>query len=389
MPAQLLPEHAPLVIAGGGPVGSALAVALRNSAAGPVLLEARPVASGGDDARFLALSAGSRLILERLGVWVRIEPCATPILSIEVSQQGGFGRTELDASQVELPALGYVVRYRDLDGMLAGAARESTLAVNGATVTDVKSLRGFAAVSCDLNGEARLISTQLAVLADGGRALAGGLFAPLIRDYRQWAVVAWVRSRGGHRHRATERFTPTGPAALLPAEDGFSVVLTCAEEAAKALCAASDSDFIGHLEKVFGERATGLFGCSPRSRFPLALRYAESVTTEHVVLIGNAAQTLHPVAGQGFNLGLRDAWTLARFVHATPIGELGSAAMLARYREQRARDRTVSILLTDSLVRLFASDRVWLQSARGIGLMMLDFSGVPKRFFMRRMMFGA
>lgn len=388
---RTLPEHAPLVIAGGGPVGAALAIGLRGSGIEPVLLEAGPVPGASDDARFLALSFGSRLILERLGVWPQIAPFATAIQSIEVSQRGGFGCTELTAAAVGLPALGHVVRYRDLARVLAADAHACALCANHASVTDVRSLREFAVISCACSGGARLISTPLVALADGGRSLAakGTPFAPLVRDYRQWAVVAWARAVHGHGHRAYERFTSSGPAALLPAENGYSIVLTLSEIDAEALCNAPDAAFVAHLHETFGARAAGLDACTPRSRFPLALRYAESVTGERLAFIGNAAQTLHPVAGQGFNLGLRDAWTLTRIVRDTPRAQLGSPSMLARYRHERARDRTSGILVTDALVRLFSNDRGWLRVARGVGLTMLDLSGAPKRFLMRRMMFGA
>jgi 2-octaprenyl-6-methoxyphenol hydroxylase len=390
-PVQRLPEHASLVIAGGGPVGSALAVGLRDSGIVPLLLESRPAVEAADDARFLALSFGSRLILERLGVWKKIEHCTTPIRSIEVSQREGFGCTELDANELRLPALGYVVRYRDLARVLGAAARQCSASAHGVSVDDVKSLRGFAVVSCEGNDGAGSISTLLVAVADGGRSLTakGGPFAPLVRDYRQWAVVAWGRATRGHRHRAYERFTSSGPAALLPADDGYSIVLTLSEDEAKTLCLASDAEFLEHLRRTFGDRAADLGECTSRSRFPLALRYAESVTGERLALIGNAAQTLHPVAGQGFNLGLRDAWTLARVVRETPRAQLGSRDMLARYARERARDRTSGILLTDALVRLFSNDRAWMCAARGLGLTMLDLSGGPKRFLMRRMMFGA
>jgi 2-octaprenyl-6-methoxyphenol hydroxylase len=255
----------------------------------------------------------------------------------------------------------------------------------------VRSLREFAHVTCEREGETRLVSTALVALADGGRSLAaqGAPFAPRVRDYRQWAVVAWARAQAAHGHRAYERFTSSGPAALLPAVDGYSIVLTLSEAQAEALCNASDAAFVAHLQKTFGDRADALTECTSRSRFPLALRYAECVTGERLALIGNAAQTLHPVAGQGFNLGLRDAWTLARIAVDAPRAQLGSPSMLARYRRARARDRTSGILVTDALVRLFSNDRAWLRTARGLGLTMLDFSGAPKRFLMRRMMFGA
>ncbi|MFO1204566.1 MAG: FAD-dependent monooxygenase [Burkholderiales bacterium] len=191
---QPLPEHAALVIAGGGPVGAALAVGLRGSGIEPVLLEANPAPGADDDARFLALSFGSRLILERLGVWAQIEPCSTPIRSIEVSQRGGFGRTELDASDVRLPALGHVVRYRDLARVLSDAAGNCARVARGMRVSDVKSLGDFAVIEC-ADSSSHAISTPLVALADGGRSLtAQG--APRVRDYHQWAVVAWARWRG-------------------------------------------------------------------------------------------------------------------------------------------------------------------------------------------------
>jgi 2-octaprenyl-6-methoxyphenol hydroxylase len=385
-----LPEHAPLVIVGGGPVGVALALALQNSHADPLLLEARREAGPHDDARYLALAYGSRLILERLGAWKQIEPLATPILHIEVTQSGSFGRTALEAREVDLPALGYVIPYRELARVLSRALARPQRCATGVTVTGVRAVRGFAGVQCDVDGKPRLISASLVGLADGGRSLEAqhALPSALVRDYRQWAVVAWVRAQQGHGNRACERFTPSGPAALLPAGEGYSVVITSSEPESKALVEATDVAFCDRLQSIFGARAAGLDRCSPRSRFPLALRYAATVTGERVVLLGNSAQTLHPVAGQGFNLGLRDAWTLAQTVLGAPADELGDRAMLARYRNKRARDRVSGILVTDSLVRLFSNDLPWLRSARGIGLAMLDFSDVPKRFLMRRMMFG-
>lgn len=383
-----LPEHAALVIAGGGPVGAALAVGLRGSGITPLLLEANAAPGADDDARFLALSFGSRLILERLGVWAQIEPCSTPIDSIEVSQRGGFGATQLDAREVGLPALGHVVRYRDLTHALTEAAGACATLARGMRATDLKSLGAFAVIDCEGSAGTYSISAPLVALADGGRSLAAQ-GSPLVRDYRQWAVVAWARAHGGHRQRAYERFTAAGPAALLPAADGYSIVLTATEMQAEALCRTTEAAFLAHLHATFGERARGLGDCSPRARFPLFLRYAESVTVARAALIGNAAQTLHPVAGQGFNLGLRDAWTLASIVRSTPRAQLGSRDMLMRYRRARARDRTAGILLTDTLVQLFSNDRGWLRVARGLGLTMLDLSGAPKRFLMRRMMFGS
>ena len=383
-----LPEHAPVVIVGGGPVGAALALALRGSAAAPLLLEARSTVAETDDSRFLALSFGSRLILERLGAWVAIEPHATPIRHIEVTQHGGFGRTGLTAEEVGLSALGYVVRYRDLMRILAAALDQQA---SGVAVSGISAVRDYAVLDCSVDGEDRCVSTSLVVLADGGGQVAakGGFAAPRVRDYRQCAVVAWIELGQHHGHRAYERFTPFGPAALLPAENGYSVVLTAPEAESRAIAALSNEDFLARLHKIFGARVTGAMRCSQRAVFPVVLRYAQSVVGDRMVLVGNAAQALHPVAGQGFNLGLRDAWALAQLVRRTSFGAIGDRAMLAEYRGQRARDRSATILATDSLVRIFSNDLQWLQAARGSALATLDFSDAAKHFLMRRMMFGS
>lgn len=390
MSAPRLPEHAPLVIAGGGPVGATLALALKNSPARPVLLEARPAESARDDHRYLALSLGSQLILCRLGVWRELAPHATPINHIEVSQRGGFGRASLAASDVDLPALGYVVTLNDLSRVLSRALARDARCFFGAQVQDVRAVREFAIVECNAGGPHE-ISTLLAVIADGGRSLAdkGGPLAPRVKDYGQWAVVTWIRTEGGHGNRAYERFTSDGPAALLPAGAGYSVVLTTNETDSEALYSVPDTEFIARLRDIFGARLTGTAATTERARFPLTLRYANRVTAERVAFIGNAAQTLHPVAGQGFNLGLRDAWTLAQLILRSPEEDLGSASMLARYRDLRARDRSTGILFTDTLVRVFSNSAPWLAVTRGLGLATLDFSNAPKRFLMRRMMFGA
>ena len=372
-------------------MGAALALGLQGSHVDPLLLEGRSAPSDSDDTRFLALSFGSRLILERLGVWTSIEREATPIRHIEVTQQGGFGRTELNADELGLVALGYVVRYCDLARILSRALEQRGRSASGVMVTDVKTTHDFAAVDCAVDGQTRLVSASLLVLADGGGSLArkGGLTAPLVRDYRQWAVVAWVRTDVEHGHCAYERFTPSGPAALLPAADGYSVVLTVPQADSEALASGSEADFLDRLRTIFGGRVAGFSRCSPRARFPLTLRYVSAITSERTVLVGNAAQTLHPVAGQGFNLGLRDAWTLAQLALRTSADELGGRAMLSQYRRERARDRASGILVTDSLVRLFSNDTRWLRSARGLGLAMLGFSDGAKHFLMRRMTFGA
>jgi len=386
-------EAVDILIAGGGPVGAALALALEGSGHGVVLAEARSADSEGaradsggargaptGDARAIALSYASRLILERLHAWSGL--AVTPIESVHISQQGGFGRTLIRAADCALPALGYVANYDDLQQCLY-AAPCSARRLSGARLS---GFDGSTATVQTQEGE-RAFAPRLTVFADGARIADEGAAPAYSKDYRQTALVAWVRAAQAHRGRAWERFTPEGPLALLPHGAGYALVWTTGLDRGAQLRALDTPAFLAELHASFGDRLGTFIEAGARSAFPLALRYRREETRPHSLAVGNAAQTLHPVAGQGFNLGLRDAWELARLARNTR--QPGSDSFVDGYRRARALDRRAGIQFTDSLVGLFSNSDPLLQLGRGAGLLALDLLPFARRFVARRMIYGA
>jgi 2-octaprenyl-6-methoxyphenol hydroxylase len=382
-----MPETADIVIVGGGPVGSALALALRDSGLRIMLLEAR--ATGGGDARPLALSYGSRLILERLGVWTALAATATPIRNIHVSQRGGFGRVGLAAAEAGFPELGYVVDYGRVAQALAQAAAVTTAqCLTGARVIATHG-GDPARVEYEYGGEQRELAASLVVMADGGAASESTTEAI---DYQQCAVTARVVSERPHNNTAYERFTTHGPLALLPdsknEDEGWALVWTTTPEHARQLCALTPEIFLTELRAAVGGRAGDFIQVSGRAAYPLQRRRAQAAA-DHIVLIGNAAQTLHPVAGQGFNLGLRDVWELGEQINSPSAAVLGSRAWLDAYQKRRRVDRSAGLGFTHALVELFSNDLLPLRLARGTGLALLGCMPPLKNFLIRRMTFGA
>jgi 2-octaprenyl-6-methoxyphenol hydroxylase len=319
------------------------------------------------------------------GAWQALAE-VTPIRHIAVSQQHRFGRVELSAAEAQVPALGYVVSYVALQRALAAAVAGSSVTVmNGCSAREFRSDADEAVVGIDCGGTMRQVHARLLALADG----ADGLQLAQVeeRDYRQSALVCEVVSEESHQNRAFERFTPHGPLALLPTHRGWSVVWTARPDCVSALAALNDADFCLELRAAFGA-TLGTFNLrGARQVFPLMLRQARRPLAPRAVLVGNAAQSLHPVAGQGFNLGLRDAWELAQAVRDTR--DPGEGATLNAYFSERRFDRTATILFTDTLIRLFSNDIPIIDRMCGAGLAVL--SGIPpaKNFLVRRMMFGA
>jgi 2-octaprenyl-6-methoxyphenol hydroxylase len=385
-------EAADIAVVGGGPVGATLALALVGSGLRVTVLEARADALPLTDPRAIALSYGSRLILQRLGVWGTLSPAATLIKTIHISQQSRLGRSVLTAEESGLPELGCVVDYGSLYGALAGALKVSGIPVlYGAQATELVTAPDAATVSFTRQGKEQQLSAALAVVADGGRSLGEipGIHKEIF-DYGQAALVARVETELPHCNVAYERFTPRGPLALLPwGERAFALVWTETPEAAQALCVLDEADFLQQLHGHFGDRQGRFVRVQDRRVFPLKLARARPVTAQRLAVIGNAAQTLHPVAGQGFNLGLRDAWELAQILSATPAQEVGAAATLARYQSSRRMDTGGGILFTDFLVRAFSNDIPGFGALRGCGLAVLELLAPAKRFVTRKMSFGA
>ncbi len=373
-----------ILIVGAGPVGAVCALALQQQGVNARVFEAQP-ADARADTRTLALSHGARLILDRLGVWSRLED-VTPITRIHISQRGALGVARLAADDVAVPALGYVLPYAVLTAALKQALAESRIDVEyGVAMARIESSPASATLH---TADGRALTAPLVVVADGGR----GDTAPaprFERDYDQMAVVCEVQTELPHGNQAFERFTPEGPAALLPKGDRYALVWTASSADAQRIAALPDDEFLAALYRHFGGRQGLFLQASPRKTFPLKLAWTGSEAADRVVRIGNAAQTLHPVAGQGFNIGLRDAWELAALCGDTPAGEIGSAAMLAAYARGRRADVLGGVGFTDFLVRVFSNDIPPLRHARGLGLMALEVLPPLKRFVARRMIFGA
>jgi len=374
----------PVLIVGAGPVGAVCALALQQQGVAAQVLEAQPE-DARVDTRTLALSHGSRLILERLGVWARLDD-ATPITRIHISQRGALGVARLAAEEANVPALGYVLPYASLTVALKRALADAGIAVDyGVAVTRIESGSEMASLHA---ADGRVHAAPLVVVADGGR----GDTAPVPRferDYDQTAVVCEVQTELPHASQAFERFTPEGPAALLRKGDRYALVWTASREDAGRIAALPDDEFLAALYRHFGGRQGLFLHASPRKTFPLKLAWTGSAAAARVVRIGNAAQTLHPVAGQGFNIGLRDAWELASLCGDTPADGIGAAAMLAAYARGRRLDVLGGVGFTDFLVRVFSNDSAPLRHARGLGLLALEALPPLKAFVARRMMFGA
>lgn len=378
-----------IAIIGGGPVGGALALSLRNSKLKVCVLEARPANAASHDARALALSYGSRLLLERLGVWNTLNGISS-IRTIHISQQHSFGRTLLRAAELNVPELGYVLPYPTLQGALDKALQHSDATmIHGASATGLQGSAGHATVTYHQAATTHTLHARLAVVADGGKLLARQ-HPPEVRDYGQSALITHITCSTPQANTAFERFTPQGPVALLPFQSGYELVWTAPHQQAQDMLAWKDEKFLHELQQRFGDRVGEFLSAGKRSCFPLGLKRAPQQTPmPHTVLLGNAAQTMHPVAGQGFNMGLRDAWELAQEILDALPEALGSDEMLAVYRSQRRTDREAGIRFTDGLVRLFSNDFPVLSAGRAAALAMLDCAPFAKRFVAKRMMFGA
>jgi 2-octaprenyl-6-methoxyphenol hydroxylase len=375
-------------IIGGGPVGASLALTLRDSGLKVCVLEAR-AASDSNDARALALSYGSRLLLERIGIWSALHDVSS-IRTIHISQRQSFGRAMLHANELNVPELGYVLPYTALQNVLDKALQQGGIsAIYGASVTHLRGETDNAIISYRQNGNEQTLHTRLAVVADGGKLLAQQ-FPPEVRDYGQSALITHLTCAAPKAGMAYERFTAQGPVALLPFQDGYELVWTAPHQLAQEMLAWDDQKFLDELQRHFGDRVGEFLTVGKRTCFPLGLKRAPNLfPMPHTVLLGNAAQTMHPVAGQGFNMGLRDAWELAQVILDRAPLALGGEAMLSNYEKSRRTDREAGIRFTDGLVRLFSNDLLLVGAGRAAALSALDCLPLAKKFVAKRMMFGA
>ncbi|MFK3909641.1 2-octaprenyl-6-methoxyphenyl hydroxylase [Pseudomonas monteilii] len=382
-----------LAIIGGGLVGASLAVALQAGAKARgwsiVLIE--PFAPGDSyqpsyDARSSALSFGTRQIYERLGLWQTISHRAEPIRQIQVSDRGRFGSTRLDALEEGVPALGYVVENAWLGQSLWKALDPEVVSWRcPAEVTRMSAIEG--GYRLQLNDDTHL-DCDLAVLADGGRSTLREQLGIHVhhRPYDQRALIANITPGEAHCGQAFERFTEQGPMALLPLPDNrCALVWTRAGNDTARLLEVDDRAFLDELQGVFGYRLGRLQQVGARHVYPLALIESDEQVRPHLVVLGNAAHSLHPIAGQGFNLSLRDVQSLADALLAGPAVP-GDLATLQGYRQRQTQDQALTIGFSDQVTRLFGTDQPLLAAGRNLGLLALDLLPPAKRWFARQAM---
>ncbi|QDX31462.1 2-octaprenyl-6-methoxyphenyl hydroxylase [Dickeya poaceiphila] len=374
-----------VMIVGGGMAGATLALAISHLSNGRVpvdLVEARSPQEHqhpGFDARAIALAQGTCMQLDAIGVWQTFAPVATPITSVHVSDRGHAGRVRLQASDYRVPALGHVVELHDVGKRLFSLLQQAPGVRLHCPATVVSMQREESSASLQLDN-GTLLSGQLLVAADGSHSRLAQ-YAGIQRQhapYEQVAVIANVTTAQAHQGRAYERFTEHGPLALLPMSKGRSSLVWCHPLSQQAeVDSWSDTQFRQQLQRAFGWRLGAITQVGERHSYPLALSTASRHISHRLALAGNAAQTLHPIAGQGFNLGLRDVMTLAETVVAAveQQEDPGSQMVLQRYQRRRQPDQHTTVTLTDGLVRVFSNRLFPMEVGRNLGLMAMN--GLP------------
>lgn len=395
-----------IVIVGGGLVGASMAVALEHTGLAVAVVEPQAADSSAHpsfDERTVALTYTARQIYSDLGLWEEIAPQAQRIREIHVSERGRFGMTHLSHRDVGTEALGYVVPTRVIGAVLHGCIeRSATIALHcpAKVVRVAPAPNNFAEQWIDINydsdssrsGKSSTLRARLAaplvIIADGGRsALTAG--ARAATEYPQRAIISIVQTDRDHRARAYERFTPEGPLALLPHSDmRYALVWTTSSEQVAARMALSDEAFIAALQTAFGDRAGNFARPSARKCYPLSHGITAQPMGIRTVTIGNAAHVVHPVAGQGFNLGLRDVAVLGSVIERAhqQQRDIGSPAVLEEYAAARRRETAMVSGFTDGLIRLFGDQRATVGFARNLALMAVELCPPAKRFLLRRTM---
>jgi 2-octaprenyl-6-methoxyphenol hydroxylase len=375
-----------VAIAGGGLVGASLALALSSLKLKVALIEAHPFGTTDQpsfDDRTTALSNGSRRIFDGIGVWPLIEREATPIRRIHISDQGRFAFARIDSREQQLEALGHVVTNRVMGAALWRRLQEEAVTLLApARVVDAELTPDSRSLRCEAGSEATVtIDAKLVVAADGAQSTvrqAAGVGATTW-DYGQHALIANVFTQRFHDYVAYERFTPEGPLALLPlSEARVGLVWTFAPDVAAQMQTLGDAEFLERLQRAFGFRLGRFTKVGTRHVYPLALTRSDEHVAPRLAVVGNAAQALHPIAGQGFNLGLRDAASLAEVLadalHAAPDAgiDAGDGLLLERYRQWRESDRSRIVGFTDGLVRLFTQPFGPVKLVRDLGMLAFD-----------------
>ena len=391
-------SQAQIAIIGGGLVGASLALALQAGAKARgwsiVLIE--PFAPGdtcqpSDDARSTALSYGTQQIYQRLGIWSQVTVRAEPILHIHVSDRGRFAAARLSAEEEGVPALGYVAENAWLGHCLWQALDPEVVTwrcpAEVVAMQAIEIAEGRGGYRLTLNDET-LLDCDLAVLADGGRSSLREQLGIRVKNtaYQQSALIANISISKPHGGLAFERFTDEGPVALLPLSDNRSALIwTRPGDDAQRLLALDDHSFLAELQSLFGYRLGALRQVGARHVYPLSLVEAQEQVRANLVVLGNAAHSLHPIAGQGYNLALRDTEALAEALLAGPDVP-GDFATLQQYLARQQLDQSLTVGFSDRVTRLFSNAEPLLATGRNLGLLGLDLLPPAKRWFARQAM---
>lgn len=386
-------EDYDIIIIGGGLAGGCLALAIEGGGFSVVVVEGQTDeqqrrSPAGD--RGLALAYGSVQLLKRLGVWQGSKQFATPIRDIHISDRGHFGKTRLSAEKEGVEALGYVITARPLESQVSdGLKRASVDMIQPARLIGIKAGSESVCVTLAQGDSSNLhLNGRLVVGADGDDSSVRKLLdiGQTVRDYGQSAIVTTVKPERNPSFTAFERFTPQGPLALLPNENGCcSVIWTRSNDDLRIIMDMSKQEFVDELQTCFGYWLGHLSLCAPRQAFPLKLVQAQQMVTDRAALVGNAAHRLHPVAGQGFNLGLRDVARLAEMlIGLDPSAkDPGSPKLLQDFQAERMKDQLRVVTFTNSIISIFTNEWMPLALSRNLGLLSLDHLSGAKHVLSR------
>lgn len=378
-----------ITIVGGGMVGISLALLLAAQQRWKVLVvEAKEIKhtdttqySTSFDARSTALSWSSRSILQKMAVWQHIEQHAQAISSIHVSDRGHFGLTRLEAEEGGVNALGYVVENSWLGSVLIQQAKQADISLkDDAKIISIQPRAESMQLTIESDGQQQLINSKLLVVADGADSSCGKKLgiSQQRKAYDHSAIIANISLEQAHNKVAYERFTDQGPMALLPLTDfendhRCALVWTQPSEQADELMTSDDSEFLSQLQARFGDRLGKFKRVGERVCYPLALTTSEEQVRRRLVVVGNAAHSLHPVAGQGFNLSLRDLDCLAKCLADQPKqADVGELEPLLSYQKQRETDQRNTLIFTDNLTKLFGLSSSTVALGRNSGLLLMD-----------------
>lgn len=381
-----------VVIVGGGMIGLSLAVALGDESLSILLLEQNttaPVHANALDLRTTGLTRSSIQFFSEIGMAAALDEIATPITRLDISEQGGFACARIDGEENSISPIGHMVPNHELISMLSREvqAKKNITVMSPAKLLSMQETAVGHQLQIEIKNKIISCETALLIGADGVKSKVRELLGidASYKDYKQTAIISNIKTELLHQNVAFERLTKNGPLAVLPVQDDMcALIWTHNTEEAAQLLELSDADFIASLQQAFGYRLGRILSVGKRVSYPLSLTMSETLAQMHAVLIGNAAQSIHPVAAQGFNLGLRDVHTLVHMLREINFDSHLYQQILQEFQKHRQQDRNYIVRLTDGLTTLFGV-RIWpLQMLRGCGIRALATSRVLQRGFLRR-----